>query len=120
MEALELYGQDAQMISQYIGTKTCRQVKDYLRQTRQILEANPGFGGEELQEFVSHLKTLVGVWTQEEKSKFLEVILVFGKNWNKISQHIGSQDALAARVHGGSLLKILKNQPTLTDLEKKY
>lgn len=32
-----------------------------------------------------------GRWTDEEHSKFLEALQLYGKNWNKVHRHVGTR-----------------------------
>lgn len=34
-----------------------------------------------------------GRWTDEEHSKFLEALQLFGKNWNKVHKHVGTRSS---------------------------
>lgn len=40
-----------------------------------------------------------GVYTEEEEKKFLEALEMFGRDWNKVTAHIGTRDAHSIRSH---------------------
>ncbi len=40
-----------------------------------------------------------GRWTDEEHSKFLEAINLYGKNWSKVHKYIGSRSSAQTRSH---------------------
>ena len=40
-----------------------------------------------------------GRWTDEEHSKFLEALQLFGKNWNKVHRHVGTRTSAQTRSH---------------------
>ena len=40
-----------------------------------------------------------GRWTTEEHNKFLEALRIHGKNWDAITDHIGSRDTTHIRSH---------------------
>ena len=50
-----------------------------------------------------------GRWTDEEHGLFLEALLIYGKDWDKIEEHIGTRDAAHARSHAQKFfLKLVK------------
>ena len=49
-------------------------------------------------------------WTLEEKDKFLEGVSLFGKNWRKISSHIGTRDRRQTEGYGNRLRRKMKTQ----------
>ena len=40
-----------------------------------------------------------GRWSDEEHNKFLEAIHLYGKNWNKVHEHIGTRTSAQTRSH---------------------
>ncbi len=44
-------------------------------------------------------KFVTGKWTDEEHARFLEALRIFGKNWRKVEEHIGTRSAIQARTH---------------------
>ena len=40
-----------------------------------------------------------GRWKPEEHNRFLEALRLYGKNWDKITSHIGTRDAAHTRSH---------------------
>ena len=40
-----------------------------------------------------------GRWTSEEHDKFLEALEVYGKNWKKVENHIGTRSGAQIRSH---------------------
>lgn len=41
----------------------------------------------------------LGRWVTEEHDLFLEALRIYGKNWDKISDHIETRDAAHCRSH---------------------
>jgi len=34
-----------------------------------------------------------GKWTAEENEKFIEAVGIYGRNWRKISEHVGTRSS---------------------------
>ena len=69
-----------------------------------------------------------GRWSDEEHGLFLEALLIFGKDWPKIVNHIGTRDTTNCRAHAQkfftSLVKYVENGKGISEPEieeaKKY
>jgi SHAQKYF class myb-like DNA-binding protein len=52
-----------------------------------------------------------GHWTQEEHEKFLQALELYGRDWKKIVQHVGSRTSNQVRSHAQKyFLKLEKRQ----------
>jgi SHAQKYF class myb-like DNA-binding protein len=40
-----------------------------------------------------------GRWTREEHVRFVEALKIYGKDWGKVQQHVGSRSSTQARSH---------------------
>ena len=54
---------------------------------------------EESQNIEDKKKFKTGRWTEAEHEKFLEALLIYGKDWDQIEAHIQTRDAAHARSH---------------------
>ncbi len=43
--------------------------------------------------------TAAGRWTDEEHTRFLQALVLYGKNWNKVHRHVGSRTSAQTRSH---------------------
>jgi SHAQKYF class myb-like DNA-binding protein len=41
----------------------------------------------------------VGRWSEEEHQKFMEALLKYGNNWNRVEEYIGTRNSTQARSH---------------------
>jgi SHAQKYF class myb-like DNA-binding protein len=41
----------------------------------------------------------MGRWTEEEHERFLEAMRIYGKDWDKIEEHVVTRDAAHCRSH---------------------
>ena len=48
-----------------------------------------------------------GRWTEDEHSRFLESLMKFGKDWEKIEEYVGTRDILNIRAHAQKFLSKL-------------
>ena len=46
----------------------------------------------------------MGRWTDEEHSKFMEGIKIFGKDWKKVQQYVGTRTSAQSRSHAQKVL----------------
>lgn len=76
-------------------------------------------------ESVSKIKQSKGIyntgrWTRQEHFKFLEALKLFGKEWQKVQQHVFSRTSTQARSHAQKFFgKLEKKQLTLEDFLEK-
>lgn len=41
----------------------------------------------------------MGRWTEEEHERFLEAMRIYGKDWDRIEEHVVTRDAAHCRSH---------------------
>lgn len=46
----------------------------------------------------------IGRWTDEEHNKFMEGIKIFGKDWKKVQQYVGTRTSAQSRSHAQKVL----------------
>ena len=57
-----------------------------------------------------------GRWTREEHFRFLEALKLFGKEWKRVQQHVGTRSSTQARSHAQKFfVKLEKKQKTLEE-----
>lgn len=56
-----------------------------------------------------NLKSM-GRWTKEEHKKFVEGIRLYGKNWKKVEDHIGSRSGAQIRSHAQKFFNRLEKE----------
>jgi len=69
-----------------------------------------------------------GRWSKEEHGLFLEALLMFGKDWPKIVNHVGTRDTGNCRSHAQKffmgLIKYVEDGTGISEMEieeaKKY
>ena len=44
-------------------------------------------------------KIIQGKWNDDEHTKFLDALRMYGKDWNKIQRHIGTRTIVNIRSH---------------------
>ena len=54
-----------------------------------------------------------GRWTDEEHSKFLQAIQLFGKDWKKVQQYVGTRTSTQARSHAQKYFFKFERRPLL-------
>ena len=62
---------------------------------------------------------LAGRWTSEEHKKFLKAIELFGRNWKKVHEYIGSRTATQARSHAQKYFAKLARDSSFTKNESE-
>ena len=45
------------------------------------------------------LKKKGGIWTDDEHKKFIEAVRIYGKNWSKITEYIGTREKALVASH---------------------
>lgn len=56
---------------------------------------------------VDEAKYNLGYWTDDEHAKFLDALLIHGKDWDKIQAHVGTRDAAHIRSHAQKFFRKL-------------
>ncbi|KAL4502189.1 hypothetical protein ABPG72_000424 [Tetrahymena utriculariae] len=59
-----------------------------------------------------------GRWTKEEHQKFLEGLNIYGKNWKKVEEHIGTRTGAQIRSHAQKFFNRLEKEFGKTNLTK--
>lgn len=57
-----------------------------------------------------------GRWTNEEHLRFVEALKLYGKDWNKVQEHIATRTAAQARSHAQKYFNKLCKRGNLRDL----
>ncbi|KAL4467839.1 hypothetical protein ABPG74_013174 [Tetrahymena malaccensis] len=59
-----------------------------------------------------------GRWTKEEHQKFLEGLNIYGKNWKKVEEHIGTRTGAQIRSHAQKFFNRLEKEFGKTNISK--
>jgi len=61
-----------------------------------------------------------GRWSDDEHERFLEGLLIFGKNWDQVVAHIGTRDPVNVRSHSQKfffkLIKYLEGEEGIEEI----
>lgn len=58
----------------------------------------------------------LGRWTQEEHERFLAALKLYGKNWFKVQEHVGTRKAEQVRSHAQKFFKLMKKTGTTVEI----
>lgn len=58
----------------------------------------------------------LGRWTQDEHERFLAGLKLYGKNWYKVQQHVGTRKAEQVRSHAQKFFKLMKKTGTKVEI----
>ena len=56
-------------------------------------------------------------WTEDEHKLFVEAVRKFGKDWQKIAEHVGTRRRDQIQSHAGVFTKQVKINPDLPDAD---
>ena len=51
-----------------------------------------------------------GRWTKDEHKSFLEALKLYGKNWKKVEEHVGTRTGAQIRSHAQKFFNRLERQ----------
>ena len=115
-EALKQYGKNYTKISEYIGTKTASQSETHGTKLRKKFQVDPSLNGAHLLDILqSPNENRFRRWTDEENTLFFEALDEHGKDYNLISQYIGTKTYNQTKQHGYEFCKKLKGNPQLKE-----
>ena len=86
-EALRKFGKNYQAIGEHIGTKNIYALKQRCKALRKHLRENPE---DENNDLLDILNSEIEM-TEDEKDKVLEAHLVYGNDYEKIAEHVGTR-----------------------------
>ena len=90
------------LISDYIGTRTPVQVRNYALKARLKVEYAPEKFDPKIILALQHWKKESNVWTESEHNMFVEGVRLYGNSFLAISRHMGTRSAkVVARVFRG-------------------
>eukprot|EP01017_Pseudomicrothorax_dubius_P051250 TRINITY_DN982_c0_g4_i1.p1 TRINITY_DN982_c0_g4~~TRINITY_DN982_c0_g4_i1.p1 ORF type:complete len:208 (+),score=22.26 TRINITY_DN982_c0_g4_i1:109-732(+) len=58
----------------------------------------------------NHHATFTGRWTKEEHQKFVEAVRLYGKNWKKVEEHVGTRTGAQIRSHAQKFFNRLQRE----------
>ena len=95
LEGVEKFGCDHRKIADFIGTRERDQVGAKLLSLRKKYKTSADADDElsERQIGLIHIKkrTIIN-WTEEENAKYIEAVRLYGFNWIKIQEIVGTKD----------------------------
>ncbi|CDW79668.1 myb-like dna-binding shaqkyf class family protein [Stylonychia lemnae] len=84
---------------------------------------NPNRNTQRTKEIVFQVNQLLeqkvnnGRWTKEEHAKFLEALRKYGKNWNKVFEHVKTRNEQQVRSHAQKYFNKLKQKKNIKNLD---
>jgi SHAQKYF class myb-like DNA-binding protein len=62
-----------------------------------------------------------GRWTAEEHFRFIEALILYGKEWRQVQEHVRTRSSTQARSHAQKFfVKLQRRNEELTDYLKNY
>ena len=77
------------MVMHHVGTKSRSQVSDHGKKFALRIRADPSIEGAHLLSVLE--KPNKTEWSEDEHRKFSEGLELYDKDWNKVSQHVGTR-----------------------------
>ena len=108
IDGIRKFGRDWKKITQHVGeTKTVRQVYNQAYNMLGVLKKNPDLPHKDI---LAILETptdqAVRPWAEDEEKQFIEGLDLYGKNYDKLAEHIGTgRSAKQIRNHFYSMKK---------------
>ena len=87
---MRTFGKDWKKTSEFIGTRTSHQVRNYAFHYKDKLTKSTKQDNNDLLEILN--ESCECYWLIEEKNKFDEGLKLHGRNWKMIQEHIGSKN----------------------------
>uniref|UniRef100_A0A0D9XX40 SANT domain-containing protein n=1 Tax=Leersia perrieri TaxID=77586 RepID=A0A0D9XX40_9ORYZ len=82
VRAVRIHGKNFTMISRYLGTKSIEECKIYFSKAQRVLNLD----------MIAVESELEGDdWSDRDKSKFVQALSIYGKNFTMISRYIGTR-----------------------------
>ena len=95
--ALETYGKDWTKVMECVGTKTRQEIIGYGYSLAARIKKDPTIKGAHLLELIE--KPQVQAWTEQENDRFFEALAMYGRDWDKVSEHVGTKDRKKTMSH---------------------
>ena len=89
LKQLNLFGKDYSRITEYIGSRTKRQVRHYTYDFIERLEKNSNDKDFKILEILKQPLVIQNSWNEKERDRFTYAVRVFGKDFKRITEHIG-------------------------------
>ena len=86
-----MYGKNYPPIAKHIGTRNLDQVQCRVTTLAGMYKVDPNSVPKSLHRLVKYERTKCVLWTDDENLKFEEGLLWYGRDWDKISEHIGTK-----------------------------
>lgn len=67
----------------------------------------------------SSIEGVTGRWTKEEHKRFLEAFNLYGKNWKKVQEFVGTRSTTQVRSHAQKYLAKLESKGIMAKEEEE-
>ena len=124
IEAVKTFGKNFDKITEHVGTKDIEMIKRYCGSQLMKYQNKPHLPDAQI--MVEKLSVSLprgknagklSLWSDDEKARFIEAVKTFGKNFDKITEHVGTKDIEMIKRYCGSQLMKYQKKPHLPDAE---